>query len=156
MKFVIRANLVSIACHQLRYIYRAQNGVASRNGKVCGAASRGEVCDYCAKKMSTDIWKELSSKNCIYKWHKLYEETGCDCKGRNPGKEVPEGQVDAIGAGFVHSPPSPKKISPTWFTANEHTFKIRSLQIPTVETSKCQETTTSTTNFAATSARSSL
>jgi hypothetical protein len=48
---------------------------------------------------------EPPTKMLIYKWYKLFDQTGCICKGKSPGRRpVTEAQVDTVCMAFVHSP----------------------------------------------------
>jgi hypothetical protein len=41
----------------------------------------------------------------INKWYKLFDQCGCICKGKSPGRRpVTEAQVDTVRAAFVRRP----------------------------------------------------
>jgi hypothetical protein len=49
--------------------------------------------------------KDLPTKMLIYKWYKMFDQTGCIHKGRVHGRiAVAEAQLDTVCVAFIHSP----------------------------------------------------
>jgi hypothetical protein len=57
------------------------------------------------RRFCTVFGREPATIMSIYMWHKLFDQTGCICKGKSPGRRpVTEAWVDIVRAAFVRGP----------------------------------------------------
>jgi hypothetical protein len=57
------------------------------------------------QRFRTVFGREPPTKMSIYKWYRLFDQTGLTCEGRSPGRRlVTEAQVDTVRVAFVRSP----------------------------------------------------
>jgi hypothetical protein len=57
------------------------------------------------RRFSTVFGGEPATIMSICMWHKLFDQTGCICKEKSPGRRpVTEAQVDTVRAAFVRGP----------------------------------------------------
>jgi hypothetical protein len=57
------------------------------------------------RRFGTVFGREQATKISIYKWYKLFDQTGCICKEKSPGRRpVTKAQVDTVSAAFVRGP----------------------------------------------------